>query len=180
MINHQTFIRLLIQSPKDLIFNLVFRSTQQRVLKPYDPKIERTVSKLFAQISGISSKLQPVLIGSTGLKIHGEGDIDMLIPVAKKQFDHYSKALIKVFGQPTSANATMVQWKVKYQNLPLELDLIDVNSKRFKEQITIFNSLKSNVGLRKEYQLMKANYADKPNWLYQLIRMDFFNQIIRS
>lgn len=70
------------------------------------------------------------LRGSTLLGISGQGEVDLYIPVAKKDFNIYLKKLINYLGDPGSIYDLRRVRFVKYiDNIKIEIFLINKNSR---------------------------------------------------
>jgi hypothetical protein len=114
------------------------------------------------------------LIGSTGLKIHGLGDIDIISKSTNRNWTHNLKQLTTYLGSPSHSNNEMTQWKCDYKGYPIEFDLMRPFSPRYEYQAQLFGKLFQNQQLKLEYAALKTSCNGLPTIEYYLARCEWF------
>lgn len=72
------------------------------VIKPYDPNSIKIFNEIKRKILKALGKVKVLHRGSSMLKISGQDEIDIYIPVAPKKFDKTVGDMAKNFGNPGS------------------------------------------------------------------------------
>lgn len=177
-----THLKAFCTSPKNYLFTLM--SSSSNIIIP-PPRAFSKTDKLILQ-SFIKHLLRslpstnPQAIGSTALGIAGRGDLDILIPITHNERAPSITLLTKLLGRPSHQNAEMTQWKIKYQGRAVDLDLIREDSPRYHEQNYLFSLLSTDPVYRREYEVLKHNYAGARVMDYELMRIIFADRYLLS
>ncbi len=175
----QSHLFSLIHSPKDYLYNMIFPTRGLLKVLAYSKKQKTNANKIIGEIKQMIPTARPRLIGSTGLEIAGQGDVDILVPCQPEQLESYTIAISKRYGAAQKKNAYIVQWKLKINGHQLDLDLISSASSRYREQIRLFEILKNNPGSRLSYEALKYRYQERSVLDFIVARMGFFYRVIR-
>ena len=177
-----THLLAFITSPKNYIFSLL--SSARTVPSPLPRVWDREDKKVQVSfIKYLTKALRSVIpqgIGSVALGIAGRGDLDILIPIKVKERTQYESVLTQLLGSPSHQNSYMTQWKVKYHGRPVDLDLILEDSSRYHEQNYLFSLLESDAVLRREYEVVKLNFASATQLHQELKRIIFVDGYLLS
>lgn len=168
---------LLFQSPKDYLYSLFNTSDEIVKVKPYNPETRKLAFKVINKLKKSSPKLNVYLVGSIGLGISGRGDIDLFATCDHKTFNKTIPNISAIFGDPKKVRKKFAEWNFVFKNHKVQLVLIDPNSRRFINQMKLFNLLKYNHYLLKRYEKLKMKLDGLPEEEYVIRRMYFFNQI---
>lgn len=155
---------------------------ENKVVKifPYSEEIEGIVKGITNKISSVLPKLKVRHMGASSLKMSGQGDIDIYIFSNTKDFDKCKPTLVRIFGDPVSEKFDSIAWKFEDKNHEVELYLTDPTSKPMQRQIKVFEILKENLILRKEYEELKDKMDGKMFKEYQRKKYEFYHKILDS
>jgi len=145
-------------------------------IKPFDKKAKETGEKIVFKIKNKLLNLEVLFMGATALEIAGQNDIDIYALSDRKDFDKYLKTLIELFGKAKKIHKTFIEWEFKENGYPVELYLTEPP----KKQIEVFNILKTNKNLLKEYENLKLKFNDKSLRDYQKAKYEFYSRILSS
>ncbi|TSC87289.1 MAG: Uncharacterized protein G01um101416_503 [Microgenomates group bacterium Gr01-1014_16] len=152
------------------------------VIKPYDPKLKEIAETIIRSVHSIDPDLEVLFMGAAELGISGQGDLDLYILSKPSEFGKYISGLKDVFGEPVKEKDTYVAWELIRNEIPVELYLTDpgdeIYNTSMKEQIDIFNILKSNPGLLKEYEDLKIRLNGQLFREYQRQKYEFYNRVL--
>ena len=122
---------------------------------PFNPKMSRISEDLIQSIKNIYSDLEVKHMGASALGISGQNDIDIYAFSNPKDFDKFPPGLVKLFGEPLHKHETFIEWKFTKDNFDIEFYLTAKDSDTMKRQIKVFEILKNNKDLLKEYEKLK-------------------------
>lgn len=143
---------------------------------PYNPKTTEIAQEIIKTIKQTYPNLVVKHMGASALKISGQNDIDIYTLSNSKDFDKYLSGLIKLFGEPLHKHKTFVEWKLKKSGFDVEFYLTEPP----KEHIKIFELLKSNPNLLKEYENLKESMNGKSFKEYQEKKYEFYHIILKN
>ena len=146
---------------------------------PFDPKVTQAAEEIINQVHTFFPDLKIVHMGASGLKISGQNDIDLYILSPWREFDKYLHGLIKIFGTPKFKRRGSVAWDFNRNGFPVELYLTDPTSEPMKRQIRVYETLKSNPEILKEYEELKHEMNGKSFREYQKQKYEFYHKILR-
>jgi GrpB-like predicted nucleotidyltransferase (UPF0157 family) len=173
-------LSLLIESPRDFLYSFTYPDDDHVNIQPFNPGSVVVAKFIIRQIKKIDCKLKVYFIGSSALRIKGNNDIDIYVACNTGDFDQNYSKLKKVFGKPANIKNNFVEWSFKKNIFHVDLVLINQDTPRFKEQIYIFQTLKKNRRILKEYIELKESLNGKSTRDYIQGRMKFFNRLLRS
>ena len=147
---------------------------------PYDPKTKIIFNVIKKDLLKILGNTRMSHRGSTALKIFGQGEVDLYIPVSEKYFNKYLKKLINSLGQPKSLYTFKRVRFVKYlDNIKVEIFLINKNDNNWKQIIKFEKYLKQNLEALKKYERIKINANGLSTKKYYTAKLTFLNQILK-
>ena len=148
-------------------------------IKPWDSKTKEIAFKLMLKIKSVVPVLEIFYGGASALEISGQNDIDITIKCPTKDFQKYLPELKKILGEPTKiGKENIYQEPIYIDDYEAEIYMIDPNSPALQEQIKVFELLKNNIELRKEYEKIKNESNGIPYREYQKKKYEFYNKIL--
>ncbi len=170
-------IRLLIKSPRDYLYSFSYPGNKKVIIKPFDPGVTRVVQKITADLKILCPGLRVHFIGSSGLKIAGANDIDLYLSCSLTEFSFYLKKLQGYFGPCKKFRGNIVEWEIVISGFPVDVVLIDLHNRRLRNQLALYNLLKTDRKLKQQYVKLKLGLNGASQREYIRSRMDFFNRI---
>lgn len=151
---------------------------QKMVVKPFNPKGLGIANQIIADIKSVEPDLEVVCLGSLPLKIAGQEDIDISAFCIKseqpKHFDNFKK----LFGEPTRKGTNSTGWDFQKDGFSVSVWLTDPTVETTINQVRVFNLLKDNPDLLKEYEKIKEEAKDLTYKEYQIRKYEFYNRIL--
>jgi len=169
---YNTFvIFMLTKDEKDYLAKIP--ASKKVSIKPFDPQAKRAGDSIVSKIKKTLPDLEVLFMGATALEIAGQNDIDIYVLAKQKDFDKYLPTLKKLFGKPEHVHKTFIEWEFKENGYPVELYLTEPPER----QIKIYEILKSNRKLLKEYEDLKLSFNDKSLRDYQRAKYEFYHEV---
>ncbi len=147
---------------------------------PFDPKVSEAAEEIIFQIHKFFPGLEIIHMGASGLKISGQNDLDLYMLAPWQEFNKYLNKLIEIFGEPKSKKQDSVAWEFNRNGFPVELYLTDPSSEPMQAQISVYQILKNNPQLLKEYENLKQAMNGKDFREYQEKKYEFYHRILDS
>ena len=145
---------------------------------PFDPKGKLLGDEIVLKIKHSFPNTKIKFMGSVALGIDGQKDIDIYVLVNPKDFGDYLPGLEKLFGevnkQGNYVKKRFVEWKFKQEGYDIEIYLTEPPDR----QIKVYEILKSNKELLKEYEGLKWRFNGKSYRDYQEAKYKFYNKIL--
>jgi len=149
-------------------------------IKPWNPQVKAAALRLIEKIKSVVPMLEVFYGGASALEIAGQNDIDITIKCPIKDFEKYLPDLKKVLGEPTKIGRESIRWEpIFIEGYEAEIYMTDPNSPALQEQIKVFELLKNNNELRKEYEKIKKDSNSIPYREYQRRKYEFYNKILK-
>jgi GrpB-like predicted nucleotidyltransferase (UPF0157 family) len=147
----------------------------------YNPKVKFVFKKIKAELTGILGEVQVLHKGSSALKISGQGEIDLYLPIAKKDFNPVLEKLKRHLGEPGSVYDLRRVRFVKYiDNTKIEIFIINRNSLDWKNLIKFEKYLKRHPRELKAYEKLKIDNAGRTTKDYYTKKTEFINKILKK
>ncbi|RJR29227.1 hypothetical protein C4564_02715 [Candidatus Microgenomates bacterium] len=143
-------------------------------VEPFNPKAKKMGEKIVEKLTSLFPNLDILFMGSTPLEISGKNDIDIYVLSPKEDFNKYLPVLEEAFGKAKSIHETFVEWEFTKNNFEVEVYLTEPP----EQQIKIFNILKSDKKLLREYENIKKSYNGKSYREYQRAKYEFYHRIL--
>ena len=122
--------------------------------------------------------LEVLFMGSAALGISGQRDIDIYALADPDDFGKYLPTFEKMFGeldkQGKYIEKTFVEWKFNKDGYEIEVYLTEPPDR----QIKVYEILRSNNKLLKEYEDLKLSFDGKSYKDYQRTKYEFYNRIL--
>ena len=151
---------------------------QKMVVKPFNPKGLEIADQVIAEIRKVEPDLDIMLLGSLPLKILGQEDIDIsAFCVKSEQLGHLDN-FKRLFGEPSRMGDNSTGWDFQRDGFFVSVWLTDPTTETTKAQVEVFNLLKNNPELLKEYARIKEQAKDLPYKEYQRKKYEFYNRIL--
>ena len=151
---------------------------QKMVVLPWDPHGLDIAQNVIDDIKSILPNNEVLFIGSLPLKIAGQKDIDLSVLSPASDFPLHQPKLEEKFGKPDKLGVTSIGWHFQREGWDVGIYLTDPISSQVQEQIDIFNLLKNNPDLLKEYEQIKIDAKDQPYKEYQRRKYEFYNRLL--
>jgi len=180
MLNLKRDLLLLIQSPKEYLYSFKYSKKNIITMQAFDPKSYDIAEKLKNEIIKRCPSIKLYLIGATGLKIDGRGDIDFFATIPNSGFKEAISQISGIFGNTSKKKMDGYEWNVIYHGYPVELVLTKPENKQFRSQVKLFKILKSNKIYLNRYRMLKRNSIGVSEREYTRRRMEYFNKILRE
>ncbi|MCX6779273.1 MAG: GrpB family protein [Candidatus Magasanikbacteria bacterium] len=153
--------------------------TKKISVVPYDSKIKEVFKMIKAELIKILGKVRISHRGSTFLKISGQGEIDLYIPVNKKDFNVFIVKLSNYLGEPGSLYEFKRARFVKYlDGIKIEIFVINRNDSGWKNSIKFEKHLKNNPKALQEYEKLKIKANGLSVKEYYTLKTIFINKIL--
>jgi len=147
------------------------------VIKPFNPRGLEIANQIIAEIKA-TIPLEVVCIGSLPLKIAGQEDIDINVFCLKTEQEKYVGNLRKLFGEPGRIGKSSIGWSFNNEGFSVDVWLTDPTAETTKAQLKIFNMLKENSELLREYEEVKLASKDLTYKQYQINKYEFYNRVL--
>jgi GrpB-like predicted nucleotidyltransferase (UPF0157 family) len=151
---------------------------QKMVVNPFNPKGLEVVDKIISDIKFVEPDLEVVCLGSLPLKIAGQEDIDISVFCIKEEQPKHLDNFKKLFGEPTRKGTNSMGWDFQREGFSVSVWLTDPTVETTKAQVKVFDMLKNNPELRKEYEKIKLSAKDLTYKEYQIKKYEFYNKIL--
>lgn len=142
---------------------------------PFDPKAKRVGESIVAKIKKALPKSKVLFMGAAALGIGGQNDVDIYVLAKQVEFDKYLPPLEKLFGKPKHSHKTFIEWAFDKNGYHVELYLTEPPERQTK----VFEILKSDKKLLKEYEELKLKFNGKSFRDYQKAKYEFYNRILQ-
>ena len=147
---------------------------------PFNKKINCVVEIIINSIKNIYPKLEVKHMGASALGISGQNDLDIYALSDPKNFEKYLPGLIKILGNPLHRHKQFIEWNFKKNGFEVQFYLSNPNTKKMKDQIKVYEILKNNKGLQKEYEELKQSLDGKSLREYQEKKYEFYHRILNN
>ena len=145
----------------------------------FDPKVKKIAEDLVALIKNTYPHLEVKHMGASALEISGQNDIDVYAFSDPSDFEKYLSGLINLFGEPLHKHETFIEWKFSKNGFDIEFYLTSPDSETMRKQIAVFEILKNNKDLLKEYEKLKVSMNGKSFKEYQEKKYEFYHKITK-
>jgi len=147
---------------------------------PFDPTAEDKFNKVKNKIQ---AKLGKTIIvehhGASSLKISGQDEIDIYVPVQADRFSDTISKLKKVFGEPRSNYPLKrARFATSIKGKHIDVFLINSESDGYTSMIKFEGYLRSHPNALKEYKELKENNAGLSTREYYHRKTEFINEIL--
>ncbi len=148
---------------------------------PFDPSSQEKFEKIKLLIqSKLGDKMQIEHRGATNLKISGQDEIDVYIPVSLKEFNKHMIPLTELFGEPRSHYVLeRARFVTRKDGKHIDIFLINKNSSGWLESLKFENYLKNHPETLEEYKKLKESGNGISVKEYYQRKIEFINDILK-
>jgi hypothetical protein len=146
---------------------------QKMVVKPFNPKGLEVANQIIAEIKAVEPDLEVICIGSLPLKIAGQEDIDINAFCIKDEQPKHIENFKRLYGEPGRVGKSSIGWDFERDGFSVDVWLTDPTAETTKAQLKVFNLLKDNPELLKEYEQIKLSAKGLPYKQYQQRNTNF-------
>jgi GrpB-like predicted nucleotidyltransferase (UPF0157 family) len=147
---------------------------------PYNQKTKEVFKKIKNEIKSFLGDAEILHCGSTALEILGQGEIDLYVPVLRKDFDYYLVKLVKNLGKPGSIYPLERVRFVKFiDGIKIEIFLINKENDGWKNSVKFESYLKENPDALEDYKNIKEECDGLTVQSYYRKKIEFINKILK-
>ncbi len=136
--------------------------------------------EIVQQIKQHFLNLEILFMGSVALGISGQKDIDIYALADPKDFDKYMLTFEKLFGKFEKrgkyVKKTFIEWRFQKNGYEIQVYLNEPPERH----IRVFEMLKSDKKILKEYEDLKISFDGKSYKDYQKAKYKFYNRILST
>jgi GrpB-like predicted nucleotidyltransferase (UPF0157 family) len=154
--------------------------TNKVTIVPWDPDCENKFAQAKQQIQTLLGDQQLVCHrGASSLKISGQDEIDIYIPIPEENYDQIVGELIGLYGNPRSNYPLKrARFVTSIDGKHIDVFVINQDDAGWKDS-EIFNAyLLANSIVLKEYERLKESLAGKSTREYYTLKIEFINEIL--
>lgn len=158
-------------------------STTDKVkIIPYNPEVKKAFNKIKKEIKLIlGNKIRVCHRGATSLKISGQGEVDLYIPVTTKKFNFFLKKLSLALENPHSLYPLERARFIRYAyGIKIEIFLINQSRCGWKDGIAFENFLKKHPRALEDYRILKEKADGESIQNYYRKKIEFINKILNK
>ena len=154
--------------------------TDNVVVVPWDPTCEDKFLQIQKQIQGLLGAQQAVEHrGASSLKISGQDEIDIYIPVSREKYDQTVNQIINLFGNPRSNYPlSRARFATSIAGKHIDVFVINKDDDSWKDSEIFYNYLLSNPAVLDEYRQLKENSQGKSTRAYYTVKTEFINEVL--
>lgn len=158
------------------------RDDDEIIIKPYDKTAPEKFERVRDKIQLILGKgVRVEHCGATGLKISGQDEIDVYIPVLLGNFDSLLVRLKKVFGEPNSLYALeRARFVTIESGKHVDIFLINEESDGWKNGVKFETYLKNHLHALAAYRKLKEKSNGLSTRKYYRRKINFINGILKK
>jgi len=156
--------------------------TKQVFVVVWDPTCEEKFLQVKNQIQNILGKQQAVEHrGASSLKISGQDEIDVYVPVLKEEFEQTVDLITRVYGSPKSIYPLKrARFITEVDGKHIDIFVINKDDKDWLNAELFHNYLLANSQKLDEYRKLKENNSGKSVKEYYTKKTEFINEILAN
>ncbi len=147
-------------------------------IQDFDPRVTDVANEIIAKIKRTGIKSEVWNMGSSGLEIAGQNDIDLNVLSSPNTYKEDLAMLETLFGSPRQKEILPMKWEFQQSGFDVELHLADATTKNFIAHLKVFTALKNDAKLRRQYEKMKQSYHGESMREYMKKKFEFFHEIL--
>lgn len=148
---------------------------------PWDPSSAAKFDKIAGKIKTVLPRAVIELRGAAAMKISGQKEIDVYLPVSPANFDDYINKISAIFGKPRSYYSLQRARFVDYANeTKAEIFVINKESEQWLNCLKFENYLVKNPDMLKKYEKLKELGCNLSTREYYRRKTEFINSIIKG
>lgn len=173
-------VRLFTDSPKDYLYSYTYSNKEKVKIYDYDKNSKIIINYYLHKIYSASKELKVLSIGSAGLKIAGEKDIDLIASYNFSSIDKLINDLVPKLGKPIKVRKSFIQWSIKRGEHNVDFVIYNLRSKTYLNKIIMFEIIKENKKYLTDYMNLKKDSDGVSYREYDRRKMIFFNNIYKE
>jgi GrpB-like predicted nucleotidyltransferase (UPF0157 family) len=147
---------------------------------PYDETSEEKFQQVKKEIQDFLGAQYPVEHrGASSLKISGQNEIDVYMPIVAGKFDELIISLEKLYGKPKShyplKRARFVRW---IDNKRIDIFVVNADDHSWTDLIIFHEFLLSHPADLEDYRALKENLAGLSTRKYYQKKIEFINSVL--
>lgn len=150
-------------------------------IKPYDSKAPEIFEKVKKQVTGALGKVRVEHRGASYLKISGQDEIDIYVPVLPEDFDKTVNIMSEHFGIPKSLYP-LIRARFPIEGYGKHIDVFVINEKDsgWIDSEIFTNWLLMHPKDLEKYKKLKENGEGLSSKEYYTKKIEFINRILKS
>jgi GrpB-like predicted nucleotidyltransferase (UPF0157 family) len=155
-------------------------SDQDRIsIYPYDPGVPEIFDEIKMKIKSVLPEVDVEHHGASSLRISGQDEIDVYIPVEENKFRETVGSVAKFFGEPASFyDLVRARFPFKMRNKRADIMVVNKEAKSWLESIVFERYLTANAQALKEYEKLKELGNGSSTRNYYRAKIEFINSTL--
>lgn len=147
---------------------------------PWDPTAEDKFLAIKAAVQGFLGTQQAVLHrGASSLKISGQDEIDIYVPVPVGEFDKTVNTICDLYDRPRSMyGLKRAHFVTSIDNKHIDVFVINKDDANWTDSEIFYEYLLSHPAALEEYRKLKENLSGKTTRAYYREKIEFINDIL--
>ena len=145
------------------------------VIKPYDPGLENIANDVIQEIHATIPDANIRFMGASELGISGQNDIDVYVLGSSGRLGGWILKLNELFGEQIKG-----KWQFNRDGFEISIYAADPESPTQKKQIEVFEKLKGNKSILKDYEKLKESMNGKTYKDYQIAKYEFYHALLNK
>ncbi|MFA6252043.1 MAG: GrpB family protein [Candidatus Paceibacterota bacterium] len=147
---------------------------------PFDQTAENKYQIIKKQIQDLLGKeYQVEHRGASSLKISGQDEIDIYIPVSEENFNEIVIKITKLYGKPKSSySLKRTRFTTFVQSKHIDVFVINKNDKGWKDSEIFHNFLLVHPDKLQEYRELKEKLTGRSTKIYYTAKTEFINKVL--
>ena len=149
-------------------------------VEPWAPHTHDIAQDFIGKIHAVAPELEVLFMGAAALGLPGKNDIDLDILCSKEDIVAYTQKLLPILGTPKDTNDHLAAWEFQYEGFEIDIILSDPSMSHVPEQQSVFEKLKTEPILLKEYSELKQACDGLPYTIYENRKKAFFKRLLNQ
>ena len=144
-------------------------------IKPYDPRLENIANDVIQEIHATIPDANIKFMGASALGISGQNDIDIYVLGSSGKLGGWILKLNELFGEQIKG-----KWQFDQDGFEVSVYAANPEDPNQKKQIEVFEKLKEDPALLKEYEALKESMNGKSYKDYQIRKYEFYHKLLNN
>lgn len=146
---------------------------------PWDPTAENKFLQIKEAVQAILGKEQVVLHrGATSLKISGQDEIDIYVPVSAGEFDETVRVISNLYKLKSLYALKRARLVTSIDNKHIDVFVVNKDDNNWIDGEIFTNYLLNHANALEEYRKLKENASGKTVREYYTRKIEFINEIL--
>ena len=149
---------------------------------PFDPSSHQKFVFIKKKIqSHFQADIKVEHHGASSLKISGQDEIDIYIPLKQIDFNNILHSLTELFGKPKSHyNFERARFSTNEEQKKIDIFLVNEESESWSDILRFETYLNNNPRILKEYEVLKENCRGLNTREYYKRKIEFINTVLKK